>query len=450
VGSNQYRTRPGTALPVGGADDLMQQAAGGGAPAVERRRCGEVWGTACQAWVRGPGWSHGKHPADPATLAGIVDPDRTIHTVGIEQLSEDQLFHLLCNPRVQPQTILELLRHPHSRQILERNYMLFGTGIHSWSAQQIRTIIDQWPADLPTGHYSAVSSLVLEGLNVHDLWQLESDPRWGEQAVAHLQSRRIDDPGLLRFVWRYTKANDTDKDLNRVIENNWDKLPPDILHEALASGILDYFNVYNLIRSHHQLLSDQELQQAALAHPNQGMVVSAVLDAIAQRPVGQDLRWLWEASDRLRSFQVYRWLQGGLPATRAVLLRPELPPEAHLHYISMAVSQAKSVYEARQAFSGEPAIPATAIEAAYADPDVRSRMTIDVREQLVGLPQCPPHVVAQEARSSSERVALAAVRNPQCPGDLVLRALRSAEGPVRQMLLEHPNLPEEYRALARL
>lgn len=32
-------------------------------PEVGRRRCGEVWGTRCGAWVVGPDWSHGRHPS---------------------------------------------------------------------------------------------------------------------------------------------------------------------------------------------------------------------------------------------------------------------------------------------------------------------------------------------------------------------------------------------------
>lgn len=35
----------------------MAQAAGD----TERRRCGEVWGTGCRAWVQAPDYSHGEH-----------------------------------------------------------------------------------------------------------------------------------------------------------------------------------------------------------------------------------------------------------------------------------------------------------------------------------------------------------------------------------------------------
>jgi len=68
VGSNQYKTRWGPDLPT--PDRVL--AASKEPP--ERRRCGEVWGTRCRAWVAPPDYTHGKRPSPEARLARARDP----------------------------------------------------------------------------------------------------------------------------------------------------------------------------------------------------------------------------------------------------------------------------------------------------------------------------------------------------------------------------------------
>lgn len=69
VGSNQYRTRPGTdGVPLGAGPDLVAQAAADPRRMHDsERRCGEVWGTRCRARVLPPFFSHGRH--------GLMEPD---------------------------------------------------------------------------------------------------------------------------------------------------------------------------------------------------------------------------------------------------------------------------------------------------------------------------------------------------------------------------------------
>jgi len=68
VGSNQYRIREGDAVPPP-AGDLVGQVA----PPV-RRRCEEMWGTNCRAWVRAPSWSHGRHGIDGGYEIAALNP----------------------------------------------------------------------------------------------------------------------------------------------------------------------------------------------------------------------------------------------------------------------------------------------------------------------------------------------------------------------------------------
>jgi hypothetical protein len=63
LGSNQYRTK-WTTKPRNvrcRADGEMH----GWWPDGQVMRCGEVWGTKCQAWVGPPGYTHGSHGQHP-------------------------------------------------------------------------------------------------------------------------------------------------------------------------------------------------------------------------------------------------------------------------------------------------------------------------------------------------------------------------------------------------
>ena len=63
VGSNQYRTKVTPDLPVAAPMNH------GG-----RRRCGEVWGTRCEAWVEAPTYSHDRHGAYGDEIQAVRNP----------------------------------------------------------------------------------------------------------------------------------------------------------------------------------------------------------------------------------------------------------------------------------------------------------------------------------------------------------------------------------------
>jgi len=93
VGTNQYavkgraKTLPTSAIDTGGVSMALVNG-------TDRRRCGEVWGTKCQAWVTPPTYTHGEHPtrgardryirsadADPRVLEGLsADKDPLIRS----------------------------------------------------------------------------------------------------------------------------------------------------------------------------------------------------------------------------------------------------------------------------------------------------------------------------------------------------------------------------------
>jgi hypothetical protein len=105
VGSNQYKARISSDVINKHIPDLVQQATG----ASQRRRCGEVWGTHCQAWVQPPDYSHGDHGMRGDTriaIMGCVDPVvlRCLAGSGLPEIRG----LVSVNPHCPPQ-VLELL-----------------------------------------------------------------------------------------------------------------------------------------------------------------------------------------------------------------------------------------------------------------------------------------------------------------------------------------------------
>jgi len=48
---------------------------------VERRRCGEVWGLKCRAWVSAPDYAHGNHPSTIMRYSVAENPNTPIDTL---------------------------------------------------------------------------------------------------------------------------------------------------------------------------------------------------------------------------------------------------------------------------------------------------------------------------------------------------------------------------------
>jgi len=135
VGSNQYRERRCPDLPAPDRALAVPE------EPPERRRCGEVWGTRCRAWVAPPDWSHGKHPSpwarearaqDPASPPGLLqllaeDPYRWVRWAvarnpasppgALQQLAGDPdgivRAAVACNPVSPPGVLGRLARDPH-------------------------------------------------------------------------------------------------------------------------------------------------------------------------------------------------------------------------------------------------------------------------------------------------------------------------------------------------
>lgn len=88
-------------------------------------------------------------------------------------------------------------------------------------------------------------------------------------------------------------------------------------------------------------------------------------------------------------------------------------------------------------------------------PNILERFAESPRWALKGAaikhPQCPIPVLNDIINNTdSEYLRLAAVSNPNCPPYLLMSLLSRPGGRLRDNILCHPNLPEEYRALAQV
>lgn len=106
-GSNQYGPR---------GDPLKRHKINISKPQItldqQPHRCGEVWGGACQAWVHGPSWSHGKHP-DVQSREDAATYESTPAAI-LDRLAEDEhdsvRRRVAWNRNTSPDTLAKLIR----------------------------------------------------------------------------------------------------------------------------------------------------------------------------------------------------------------------------------------------------------------------------------------------------------------------------------------------------
>jgi len=113
VGTNQYAIRGrAKTLPTGTLDTSSVSTALVSDLGTDRRRCGEVWGTKCQAWVTPPTYTHGTHPTQVARehYTRRADADPRV----LEELSADKeplvRSGVAGNPNISPEVLGHLAK----------------------------------------------------------------------------------------------------------------------------------------------------------------------------------------------------------------------------------------------------------------------------------------------------------------------------------------------------
>ena len=462
AGQFRARNRP---LPLDRGPHLIQQV-------TDQRRCGEVWGTRCQAWVGPPDWRHHHHPGNPRGLRRHPDPGQLLRLVEARELDDEQIKQLVCNPRLNLEHVLTMAERGQAKITLKALGETWGW-IHPnhlahhpdhWGPEEWAQVLRRWPTYVEDRRTEAYL------LNRADAWRevllaMWRSDRW-QPVVPVLLQRRIPDEVQ-------------DIALRRTL-----RCSPHI-HQLLPGRI-----IWNTQRV--QVWAEQVSPEAAVpALTNESVPVDgAALDVLitrcctSPRPAGALAGLLAKHNDRLRLHKLWKqtsaWASADmndqwLAALQKLCRSSEAPAQAMTRCTVLTLRRPRS---ARQDFASwdaflvpwhrenvtKSACPPALLEAVYSDARAYHGLDARDRSSIVQLPWCPPSVLAIEGqvpvpvwrqgqdpayeRANPWHQALA---NPRCPLETLVAAAQSPHlrhwSATRQLLEQHPNLPEEYRTL---
>lgn len=457
VGSNQYRTRAGTDLPVQGAGpNLLDQAA------ADTFRCGEVWGSECKARVGPPDYSHGNHGVHSrANLVRVKDPDQLWRLVG-HRLSPVQWSELAAHHSISLDTLCEMLQSPGAIGPAAAQGLAFrlkGCNIqhpggvkhmvppmdNDWS-RWLR-VVNCWPAGDPQ---------VLDALHAmafrfpERTWRLMyDDPCWG------VWSSQMGSSGVNRDTWcialgvahRYRWPDPVAAQLWRRagLYHGQGSLAEHI-KPVLQHGAPETVRVaVGLLRSEDSTLMPHVWEALERDRSPQTIqsIARSVSRLVSSEQQAECAQRLWDAIE-FGSHEgpgTQRWRD----AVYAIASR--FPNSAdHIQWAGLqaAVRGFNGRGDAQQ-LRWSPQL----CEMAYSDSHMMDSCTW-LREFIMHNRNCPPYILDQEVRSRRRQTAWVAACNPNCPGDAVLWAFQRTDCPdrIRTELLRHPNLPKQYRVLA--
>lgn len=453
-------------VPLVQQSDLMSQIN----REVARLRCHQVWGGRCQTWVSAPSWGHGSHQAyhklTPDTIQRLPDPDFVLQRF---ELDKSQSGALARNPRLSFNGLCTLLQGPHGESVSFARTNAWS----KWSGKPGNTAQD---CTLEPGGWTDERWAKLIAV-----WPTSGSlSTWMRWAPRDIWRKLVHDPVRAREVRQLARAvyapgarlldliavGERDRWPDPVWADIWQGTYPIRSNPSLYLRALEHLkqagpremaklSIISAPTTSNPGLSQKQwiltLHEALMRNMDAPGVTDAHILQVAQRlAIEQDDSldtprfWSTVIAPRLSG-------DGSIHNTliRAVAKRPDAPPEAKLAAARWATTDLQRVQS----------MPATVwdaatIQAVYEDRQIRARMPEAVRRQLLAQPQCPPSVLATEARSKIASIRRQAIKHPDCPSDVLLRVWANQGESMhpfdRQILLEHPNMPEEYRALAQL
>jgi hypothetical protein len=468
VGSNQYGTRLTGDCSKPGLD-LMTQAAG--TDRDRYRRCGEVWGTHCQAWVQPPGYNHGNHPGAATRLQNHPDPQRLLELVDPSLLAVTQVRQLLRNPNTTIEHVIIMCSGTQCDTVLRELGKVWGvvSGLKhnpvNWGPHEWDLVLHRWPVDVAPPHITA---------NI--VWKAADDP---DRLVAMWRSPRWTPATLLLLH---------------------PQVPPQVQTEALRRGLAGGTTAQSLLPSRISWNARRALMWAHCVHPEVAVAAldsnaipldGQALDVLIQRCSDQPRSagalgaYLARMNDSSRVQQLWERAHGWhenpisdhwLNALKRMCSYPNAPLDAVTRCTIESIITSRTLratfyhfylpWERPNVTQDE--CPPQLLEAVYGDAAVYAALEPTDRHHIISLSWCPPGVVAREARipvrtqlawinESTDETQLTwyqALAHPNCPQTTLIEAMRSPnlrDWPMaHRLLLNHPRIPEEYRVLARL
>lgn len=383
VGSNQYRTRVGLDGVQASGHDLMVLAA----QAPERRTCGDVWGTGCQAVVYPPDFSHGNHGAYGNPLKAIRSPNcppqvlemfarATVMDNGGGMLSWQAACKIIRHTNCSSDALGWLLQHPrhrvrqmvvaHPRLSLQHMVMALEWG-RAWpKLAASNPIMDQQACASLAGH---------------------SSPHVREAVAC---SEHCPPPILAQM------ALDKAGHVRMAVAAN-----PRTPHSALM-----------------KLADDASARSSLLNNP-------ALNEEI--------LRVIYRGCDGNQASYSTSWI------LRRVMAHPQCPQD-----LLIRAYKQHPAGEMMVGVASNPNCPRDILQ------QLLRHSQAAVRAQAACNPSVQPEWLWQRARDSSVVVREAVATHRACPPDVLVRMLRDRHPKVRAAVMGNPNLPEEYLALAQL
>ncbi len=437
TGTNQYQIRGSSRaadMAIPPVAHLMDQAAG---PQV---RCGQVWGTGCNARVAAPTWRHGTHGG----ISHLPSPD----------LPEATLRHLwdsLAIKRITGDTLAKILRMRPRPEICDSHLPL------------ISSCINELPADVWSDADLAIQMIpAINWVTVTDIERIKPVLEHPSPSVRHFIAKRAFGPALDYLAEKALQDQQLRRvllvDNTRLLQARW-LVPlvnkPDVLEYVgrLPSNTLRHLSEDKIVSSYRCFSSLQFGRKLAAAGR-----VRHVADQFIQDHIVPMKPEPW-ANRGLNSMGAQLTQMVGDDRDKLELLADRGCQQAALHAMELYTDISADHLARWFAFDPTDKTVRTNMLAQQHAPEQLFRWVYahpkesELRQAAVH-PKLPPDLLDKlwyrAQRFPDNRVLWGLVRNPALSAEQLQPFYTHHSPGVRQRALDHPNCPPQVRALASL
>jgi len=453
AGYNQYRTINTDDFPTASIESgLMTQEM-----EPSPRRCEEVWGTRCGTQMQSPDFPTRQSLVEWQKDLNLISDYHQLWSQAEPQPRPEQLAQLCVSSRMSLDATCEMLDKPPpiGTTIAGCLSKLILDVLITQDPNEILPIVGDWTScnrlltHWPKGHEGVVS--VLSAMSTHSperTWALMLEDsalgQWSHRVYPLHFPLSFDASYKYRWPSKYQTKLWAHASLYYHASNSGFSLAPYISH-VLHEGVPD--TVAAAVRSIKPTddILVPDLWKAVERDQSFPMIQAIAFGLGRLIPPEQKA----ECAQRLWDFIPSNCMENmeSVPWRRTVIQLVISFPQAPA-YILWAGYKA-SVY------SADPRLQIDRMwwtpelcDMAYHDP-IANQQTW-VKETLLQQEACSASILDEETRSRNQHTVWMAALNLNCPADGLMRVLQRVDCPsaIRKKILKHPNLPEQYRALA--